>query len=102
MVSGPAGYAVAHQNLGAPWSTAAVADLNANGLIDVAVASDVSLDIDFLNNAGGGVFNPALVLTDGPVQRLVVGDFDGDLVSDLAFSQEASDAEGDPPVVAVG
>lgn len=101
VLSGPAGYQVAHENLGAPWSVAVVADLNANGLRDVAAASQQSLDIEFLNNAGSGILNPAIVLTGGPVKRLVAGDFDGDLINDLAFSQEADDEGETSDTVAV-
>ncbi len=87
LVSSPAGHQIAFDNLGAPWTVAIAGDLNANGLVDVAAASEVGLNIDFLNNAGGGAFNAFVLPTNGGVRLLAVGDFDGDLVDDLAVSE---------------
>ncbi|MFO0593059.1 MAG: FG-GAP-like repeat-containing protein [Polyangiaceae bacterium] len=77
----------AYLNAGAPWTVAVVADMNDNELVDIAAGSRQSLNIDFLNNAGGGVWNPFVLDTDGGVTHLAIGDFDGDLVTDLAMSE---------------
>ncbi len=87
LVSSASGHVVAFDNLGAPWTVGAVGDLNDNGLLDVAAAAEHGLNIDFLNNAGGSVFNPFILPTDGGVTHLAIGDFDGDLVDDLAVSE---------------
>src|SRR5262249_20774647 len=42
-----------------------------------------------------GVFNPSTLVTQGPPDQLAVGDFDGDLVNDLAISQQV-DNNGRP------
>lgn len=93
-VSSPQGYVPAHLNAGAPWSLAIVADLNTDGRPDVVAATSTQLDADFLNNTGGGVFNPSFLLTDGPVSHLVAGDVDGDLVNDLVVAS-VTRADGD-------
>lgn len=101
LVSSAGSHHVAFDNLGAPWTVAVVGDLNANGLLDVAAAAEQSLDIDFLNNAGGGVFNPFILPTDGGVTHLAVGDFDGDLVDDLAVVETVGGEEFDQSHVEV-
>lgn len=80
----------AYGNVGAPWTVAVAADMNDNGLIDIAAASKESLNVDFLNNAGGGVWNPFVLTTDGGVTHLATGDFDGDLVIDLGMSESVA------------
>lgn len=87
VISRPGGYAVAQSNAGS-WSQAVIADFNADGLPDVAAGSLAAIDIDFFVNAGGGLFNPSAIATEGPTGYFAVGDFDGDLVNDLAFAQE--------------
>lgn len=82
------GYRLAYRNRGAPWTMASVADLNANVLPDVIAGSANALDLDFLNNAGGGVLNPSIVATIGPPRSLAIGDFDGDLINDVAYVEE--------------
>ncbi|MEP7119533.1 MAG: VCBS repeat-containing protein [Byssovorax sp.] len=104
VISGPSGYVTTQINAGSPWTQAVIADLNADGLPDVAAGSSVAIDIEFFGNAGGGVFNPASVATDGPTDNFVVGDFDGDLVTDLAFAQnlDHSGVRQDAPSIAFG
>ncbi|MFT3767293.1 MAG: FG-GAP-like repeat-containing protein [Minicystis sp.] len=94
VVSTPSGHVPARVNLGAPWTVAEIADFNDNGRLDIAAASADAVDIDFLDNAGGGVFNASTLATDGLVERLSAGDFDGDFITDLAFVQ-ALDHEGE-------
>jgi hypothetical protein len=78
------GYPVAVQT-GAPWTVAVIDDFNANGLIDIAAASAYGSDVDFLNGTTSELFNPGRIRTDGPVRALTSGDYDGDLVNDLAI-----------------
>jgi VCBS repeat protein len=83
--SGRVIYASSHEKFGAPWSEALFADLNANGKLDLVCASNTGVDIDFFNGTGTIAVNPFSIPTDRPVERLAVGDLDGDLVNDLAF-----------------
>ncbi len=92
LVSKSGSHTLAFDNLGAPWTVAVAADLNADGRLDITAAAADSLNIDFLNNAGVGVFNAFVLPTEGGVDLLATGDFDGDLVDDLAISETASDA----------
>ena len=68
-----------------PWTVAKIADFNANGLLDVVAASNGSLNLAFFNGTGTHNLSPSLVSTSAPVQLLSVGDFDGDLITDLAL-----------------
>ncbi len=67
------------------WSEAVVADLNRDGLLDVAAAFDSLEGLEFLQGTGHPSMNSSLIGTRGKARVLRVGDFDGDLVSDLAF-----------------
>lgn len=83
--SGEIFYTRTQPKFGAPWSEAVFADFNGNGLVDVACASNIGLNVDFFNGTGTTGVNPFSIPTDRPVHRLSVGEFDGDLVNDLAF-----------------
>ena len=72
------------------WSKAAIADLNRDGLQDVVAGSSSEPDLDFLRGTGIDVLNPAGIPTGGPLSQLVIGDFDGDRVADVAFSARAN------------
>ncbi len=78
-------FTVAYDNIGDAWTTGTITDLNANGLPDVVAGSSQSTDCTFLNNAGNGVFNVATLSTEGTIAHLTTGDFDGDLIKDLAI-----------------
>jgi hypothetical protein len=69
------------------WSVARVADLNGNGLQDVIAGSADGLDLDFFNGTPSYFFNPSKIATDRAVNRLEIGDFDGDLVTDVALTE---------------
>lgn len=69
------------------WTEAIVADLNGNGLDDVLVASKGMPDFAFFNNAGNGKLNGFEVRTDGVPTMMKLGDFDGDLLADVAFRE---------------
>jgi FG-GAP-like repeat/FG-GAP repeat len=104
IVSHPDGYARVYENFGAPWTTALIVDLNANGMPDVIAGASTALDLTFLNNAGGGVLNPFTIITSGPPNFLTSGDFDGDLLTDIAYVEEidVASATDDQVVVAFG
>jgi hypothetical protein len=61
------------------------ADLNRDGLPDVVVGAEQSIQV-LLNNGDGTLAAPASVPTFGlGVRRVVLGDFDNDGIPDLAF-----------------
>jgi hypothetical protein len=91
VLSQNADYVFGYINFGAPWSEAVVANLNANDLPDVVAIVDGALDIHFFNNAGGGILGPATLPTEGVPSHLSVGDFDGDLLNDLVFSESIAE-----------
>jgi hypothetical protein len=90
---------VAQPKFGKPWTEAVIADLNGNGLLDVAAISRDSLDIDVFNGSGSGV-NRFVVPTDRANEHLAVGDFDGDFVNDLVFVQR-DDLSGEPDYLSI-
>jgi hypothetical protein len=71
------------------WTSAAITDINDDERADVAVSLEQLDGIDFFINVAdpglGVVFNRFRVDTDGPPRLLRGGDFDGDLVGDVAF-----------------
>lgn len=87
VLSKGADYEVAYKNIGAPWSEALIANLNANNWPDVVAIVDGALDIHFFNNAGNGIFGSATLPTEGHPQHLRRGDFDGDFLEDIVFSE---------------
>lgn len=70
---------------GAAWSSAVVADMNRDGIPDVAAANPNGA-IDFFLGTGTASMSYVSYGLDGLPSSLVVGDFDGDLVNDLAFA----------------
>lgn len=89
-------------NGGAPWTSARVADLNRDGRLDVVAASSRSVGVDFFNGTGGMHLIPSRLSSNGPVRHLATGDFDGDLVADLAFLETTAASERDGLLVAFG
>ncbi|MDC3954781.1 FG-GAP repeat domain-containing protein [Polyangium jinanense] len=88
VISRPAGYELAYGNLGAAWSEAVIGHFNGNDALDVVASTAGVVDLDFLNNAGDGVFSPAVISTHGSARLLTVGDVDGDLLDDIVFSEQ--------------
>jgi hypothetical protein len=84
------------------WSDARIADLNGNGLPDVIVTSDHSLDMTFFNGTGGDRLHPFSVPTVRPVAHMAVRDLDGDLIDDLVFTGTGSPDEQVDVAVAYG
>ena len=69
------------------WTAAVIADLNANGYPDILAGSSERPGINFYNGTGTSDLTLFELATSRPVQRISVGDFDGDLVEDVAFTQ---------------
>ena len=69
------------------WSQARIADFNANGLLDIITVVAGTTGMRFYNGAPGGLLNPLYLPTSEPIGHTAVGDFDGDLVLDLATSE---------------
>jgi hypothetical protein len=84
-------YVASYQNRGEPWTSARIADLNGNGFADVVAASSRSPGLAFFNGTGSKFQVGTTLPTQGPVLALTTGDFDGDLIKDIAF------VEGAPP-----
>lgn len=77
------------------WSDAVIADLNGNGLPDVLAAVANRPGATFLNGAGDGHVSRFDVATEGPLSHLFVGDYDGDLIQDVAASEHVSGQSDD-------
>ncbi|HYP87114.1 MAG TPA: VCBS repeat-containing protein [Polyangiaceae bacterium] len=103
LVDQSVGYFVSYSNTGPRWSLAEVADLNGNELLDVIVASAGAPSFTFLSGTGGPFQVPSAITTTGPLRLLASGDFDGDLIRDVALIQGNSpDEPGDFLAVAYG
>jgi hypothetical protein len=100
--AGSLAYTSIQHGFGELWSSAVVADLNANGKLDVIAVSATKLDIDFYNGTGSDFLNPSVIPTQRPVRELAVGDFDGDLIDDLAYLQSAPPSEPTEVMVSFG
>jgi FG-GAP-like repeat len=70
------------------WTAAAIADLNANGHPDIIVGSSERPGLNFYNGTGTSDLTLFAVPTSRPVQRITLGDYDGDLIEDVAFTQD--------------
>lgn len=81
-----------------PWFDAAISDVNGDRRPDVAVNRGTLTGVDVFLNAEDPILGPSFnkfnVDTDGPPIFLSAGDFDGDLVGDIAFVE---DGLGDVP-----
>ncbi len=70
------------------WSEAAIADLNRNGVPDIVAANAHQSGAVFLDGAGAGLMTRFDVASEGPLSHLAVGDFDGDLLDDVAARED--------------
>jgi hypothetical protein len=89
-VDGRTVYFPSFQNNAQPWTTAFVADLNGNGLSDVIAATDGAPGLSFLSGNAGPFPVGAHIATRGSVSFLSTGDFDGDLIGDVAYVEGSS------------
>ena len=85
-----------------PFTAAAIADLNANGFPDIIAASSQYPGFSFFNGTGTKDITFFAVPTNRPPERLAIGDFDGNLVQDLAFTQSDADDTADEVLIAFG
>jgi hypothetical protein len=82
-------YAAWYRQPSGYWSAAMIADLNGNGKLDVAAASNRRSGIDFFNGTATRFLTQFHLAGSRPVQHLAAGDFDGDQINDLAFTETA-------------
>ncbi|MCA9560749.1 MAG: VCBS repeat-containing protein, partial [Myxococcales bacterium] len=68
---------------GRPWNFMDVADLNHDGLVDVVATRPGVVDVVLA--AGAGRYNVLSAPTEGSPSQVAVGDFDGDLIEDIAI-----------------
>lgn len=83
------------------WTDAVIGDFNDDGSPDVAVATEATDGVDVFLNSDGVFFNRFHIDTPEPALGLRVGDFDGDVIDDLAF-YEIHPGEGDEVSVIFG
>ena len=79
--------------LGGPITSAKIADFNRNGLLDVATASNESLNVELFAGAANGNLSTTIISTSASVQALATGDFDADETQDLAVLEAPSSGE---------
>jgi FG-GAP-like repeat len=77
------------------WSSAVIADLNGNGIQDVFAAVANGAGALFMNGSGHGELSPFAVTSKGSLSHLEVGDYDGDLILDVAAAERSSGPGGD-------
>ncbi|MCC6551537.1 MAG: VCBS repeat-containing protein [Polyangiaceae bacterium] len=80
---------------------AVVADFNADGYLDIAVAEEQQADLALYRGGPEGVGAPIFLETQCPPHDLTAGDIDGDGVTDLAFSDQAPSPTGPITTVSV-
>jgi hypothetical protein len=69
------------------WTRGLSADLNDNGNPDFIAASSSHPGIDFFNGTGTVNLTGFSIPTNRPVKHLLAGDFDGDQITDVAFTE---------------
>lgn len=69
------------------WTVARIAQLNGDNHLDLVAGSDQYSGLDLLIGTGQERLNPTVVQSEGPVAKLVTGDYDGDGRGDIAFIQ---------------
>ncbi len=77
------------------WKEAAFGDFNGDDEFDFAAVIDGRDGVDIALNAGNGLFNRFHVDSSQPARGLRVGDYDGDLVHDVAFVDDGQGVTAD-------
>lgn len=93
LVDGKVSYFPSYANTAEPWTMAEVGDLNGNRLPDIVAASAGAPGLTFLNGTGAPHQVAARLSSHGPVRFLTTGDFDGDLIDDVAFVEDGSPSQ---------
>jgi hypothetical protein len=88
--------------LGGAWTEALAIDVNADGRPDVVTSVEGDDGIDVYINTGALLFNQFRVDTADPVAGIRGGDFDGDLVGDLALIEKPAGEDADRVSVVFG
>jgi hypothetical protein len=106
---GPPRYSLRGSVIGLFWEEAVIADFNADGLADVALAATGNQSLDLMLASPKGYFNTVNVPLNGSPSQLRLGDFDGDGSMDVAFRESGvqgtsntGDALGDAVSVLFG
>ncbi len=93
-VDGRPTYVVSADNSGAAWTSARIADLNADGKPDVVAASSAAPNVSFFNGTNSLFTVPSSLPSNNPIEQLLIGDIDGDLIRDVVFLEaKASDQD---------
>lgn len=88
------------------FTEAAIADVNGDGNLDVIAASSRATGVSVFLGTGTELWNPWSLVTAAPTKGLAVGDFDGDLLSDIMYAELGAPGEDsvalDPLYVSFG
>ncbi len=87
-----ASYVFAPNSRSPRWSSAIVANLNADAYLDYIASSEESADLEFGSGLPGGVI-ASTVTTSGVVTHLDVGDVDGDNLTDVVVTSKRPDTK---------
>lgn len=90
------------KNDGPPWIDAAIGQFNATAGADIALLRQGTLSVEFFNGFGNGAFNGFVIPTSAFPVRLVTGDFDGDLLTDLAVLERSEPTDFSDPTASPG
>jgi hypothetical protein len=80
-----------------PWVDAILTDINGDDLTDVGTIIEGVDGLDVFINSGFVLFNKFHIDTDDPPDLLRTGDFDGDLILDIAFKENVAASGGQQP-----
>ncbi len=72
------------------WSIARIAEVTGDSFPDLVAGFSTNPGIDFLAGTGRDFMNRLTLSTEGPTTHMVVGDFDGDGVDDVALGEMAA------------
>lgn len=83
-----------YQNAGFAYEGGSIeaADVNADGAVDLIVATQNALSVTYYQGNGHGAFSEFSVAAAAPLRGYGIGDFDGDGLQDLAFAETAEDS----------
>lgn len=91
-------YLAGWEQAAAPFDEAVIADFNRDGHTDAVAVSSSAVDITFFEGTGSPHINPFTIATDRPIAHLAVGDFDADLIDDLAMVELPASRSADERV----